>query len=975
VAESKTQVTADEEAIKDFVLATVSEKTGYPVEMLDLDLDLEADLGIDTIKQAELFATIRTHYNIPRREDLRLSEYNTLLKVVGFMQTASAETNQAQAAGMSVPAGSEVQSAASVPVDEEALDLAIERKQVEKGGIQRQVPSVVLRPRLDLCQPTGVNLDENSRVLVISDQGEVAKTLARKLRGRKIKVAVLQPDAGLAGSLQELLTEGNFQGVYFLPALDAIPALSSLDYETWQNAFEVRLNVLFTLMKTLPGKPFLVCATRMGGMHGYGVEPARAPEGGAVSGFAKAFAWERPESLVKVVDFSTPSNGASPAFIADCLFKETLADSGVVEVGWKNNLRFGIALVNKPVVDSADNIPDSILTSGNVFLVSGGGAGIIAPIIAELAAATSGTFYLLGRTHLPKPGDPDLDLLKTDRDVLKQKLAQRLVTEGLKVTPVLVERKLAALERASAVLETLSQVEKFGAKAHYICCDVTNASMVNQAMDKIIQSQGRVDVFLHAAGVEHSHKLEDKSFDEFRKVFTVKADGFFHIFKALEARNSLPKATVFFSSVAGRFGNAGQTDYSAVNDLLCKYASAMRRQYPAMKTMAIDWGAWAEVGMASRGYIPSLMERAGIEMMNPVQAASMLRKELTALMDDPEVILAGSLGMLLSPRRADGGLDVERANTALRQGKPIHKMVSRVTRLDLQEGVILEAEIDPKLEPYLRDHSMNGTPVLPGVIGIEGFSVAARHVASVLASDREEFTVSRLEDICFDVPFKFYRNEPRRIIWKARVVSEAEGLVAFATLESIRVRPGQKPEVIQHFSGKAFLEKAASISKDVVAQPPHWNGNATVQSEDIYRLYFHGPSFQVLDGVQRSGDKVLGKLRKDLPPTTSDGRSLSMPLLVELCFQTAGIWEAGTTGILALPHSIESIQLYRHDVNGIAIYAEVTPLESNGEGQRFNARVIDENGSIYLDLQNYSTVALPYSSSPELITPLKVLWD
>ena len=161
----------------------------------------------------------------------------------------------------------------------------------------------------------------------------------------------------------------------------------------------------------------------------------------------------------------------------------------------------------------------------------------------------------------------------------------------------------------------------------------------------------------------------------------------------------------------------------------------------------------------------------------------------------------------------------------------------------------------------------------------------------------------------------------------------------------------------------------------MVAQPPHWNGNATVQSEDIYRLYFHGPSFQVLDGVQRSGDKVLGKLRKDLPPTTSDGRSLSMPLLVELCFQTAGIWEAGTTGILALPHGIESIQLYRHDVNGIAIYAEVTPLESNGEGQRFNARVIDENGSIYLDLQNYSTVALPYSSSPELITPLKVLWD
>ena len=79
---------ADTEEIKVFVLAVVSEKTGYPVEMLDLELDLEADLGVDTVKQAELFATIRAHYNIPRREDLRLSDYNTLQKVISFMSEA-----------------------------------------------------------------------------------------------------------------------------------------------------------------------------------------------------------------------------------------------------------------------------------------------------------------------------------------------------------------------------------------------------------------------------------------------------------------------------------------------------------------------------------------------------------------------------------------------------------------------------------------------------------------------------------------------------------------------------------------------------------------------------------------------------------------------------------------------------------------------------------------------------------------------
>jgi len=44
----------------------VVEKTGYPREMLDLDLDMEADLGVDTVKQAEIFAAIRELYGIPR---------------------------------------------------------------------------------------------------------------------------------------------------------------------------------------------------------------------------------------------------------------------------------------------------------------------------------------------------------------------------------------------------------------------------------------------------------------------------------------------------------------------------------------------------------------------------------------------------------------------------------------------------------------------------------------------------------------------------------------------------------------------------------------------------------------------------------------------------------------------------------------------------------------------------------------------
>jgi len=71
--------------VKERVLALVAEKTGYPVDMLDLDLDLEADLGVDTVKQAEVFATIREAYNIARDENRKLRDYPTLAHVIRFV--------------------------------------------------------------------------------------------------------------------------------------------------------------------------------------------------------------------------------------------------------------------------------------------------------------------------------------------------------------------------------------------------------------------------------------------------------------------------------------------------------------------------------------------------------------------------------------------------------------------------------------------------------------------------------------------------------------------------------------------------------------------------------------------------------------------------------------------------------------------------------------------------------------------------
>jgi acyl carrier protein len=86
ITDHRSPITGHRSPITDKVLAIVAEQTGYPLDMLELDLDLEADLGVDTVKQAETFLAIRTAFDIPRRDDLSLRSYNTLEKVIGFVR-------------------------------------------------------------------------------------------------------------------------------------------------------------------------------------------------------------------------------------------------------------------------------------------------------------------------------------------------------------------------------------------------------------------------------------------------------------------------------------------------------------------------------------------------------------------------------------------------------------------------------------------------------------------------------------------------------------------------------------------------------------------------------------------------------------------------------------------------------------------------------------------------------------------------
>ena len=694
--------------VTDTVVGIVAELTGYPPDLLDVDLDLEADLGVDTVKQAEIFAAIRQHFGVARDDTLKLREFPTLTHVVGWIR----DKTDTGAPPKKVP----IDTAAATPSAAASMP-TVKGDIAATDRIPRRVPVAALRPDLKACVPTGVNLGAGTLVAVMPDQGGVADALVSRLTRLGVETLVLRP----VDDIDTVLADGSIDGVYWLTALDDEGRLEDMDLAGWQEALHHRVRNLYLTMRRLyEQSPFLVVATRLGGYHGYDEAGATCPLGGAVTGFAKAYRRERPDALVKAVDFAINRKTSA---LADVLIEETLRDPGCVEVGHAGGRRWGVGLADRPFPDAeeAGEVLDEVVGGDPVFLVTGAAGSIVSAITADLAAAFGGTFHLLDLTPAPDPADPDLVRYATDRDGFKAEIAARMRARGERPTPVLIERELARLERQHSALAAVRAIEEAGGTADYHSVDLTDAAAVEKVMAQVRDTSGRIGVLLHAAGIEVSHSLPDKEPREFDLVLGVKGDGLFNV---LHAVGAMPLgAVVAFSSVAGRFGNVGQTDYSAANDLQCKVLSSLRRTRPGVRTLAVDWTAWGTIGMATRGSIPTIMAAAGVDMLPAPAGVAWIRRELSTGMPDGEVVVAGALGALAAEFHDTGGVDPASVSAD-------GPMVGEVVRASVHDGLVVRTTLDPTARPFLDHHRIDGTPVLPGVMGMEAFAEVARLLGS-----------------------------------------------------------------------------------------------------------------------------------------------------------------------------------------------------------------------------------------------------
>jgi myxalamid-type polyketide synthase MxaE and MxaD len=170
-------------------------------------------------------------------------------------------------------------------------------------------------------------------------------------------------------------------------------------------------------------------------------------------------------------------------------------------------------------------------------------------------------------------------------------LSQWLVEQGAKHL-VLTARR-SATEAAQVVLDRLQQQ---GVQIRVVLADITQAVDVERIFQELSVSMPPLKGVIHAAGTLEDGLLLQQNWERFEKVMAPKILGswFLH-----QHTRTLPlDFFVCFSSVAALLGSAGQGNYAAANAFMDALAHYRRGQ--ALAGLSLNWGPWAELGMAAR---------------------------------------------------------------------------------------------------------------------------------------------------------------------------------------------------------------------------------------------------------------------------------------------------------------------------------------------------------------------------------------
>ena len=764
--------------IRPVLIALIAEKTGYPEEMLEPAMSLEADLGIDSIKRVEIFSALQEKLpGIPEMDQTQIASLRTIGDIIAHLNGASPEP------------------VVAVSNKIESPRFAVATRRVDRLG--------------------HVTLDKTDGPVAILGAEAVAKAIGKILtkKGYQIELAITD-DTGAVICLAGL---ENFADMQAAMAAN-------------QTAFEAAKSVAPRFAKH--GGVFVTVQDTGGDFS--------SPKGwnawaGGLTGLAKTASLEWPKARVKAIDIEVAKR--TPREVAEAIVEELLKGGPEPEVGLTSaNQRLVLEATQAETSGPALNVDSS-----SVVVATGGARGVTAVSLIRLAQTAKPKIVLLGRTALEK--EPAFCQGANDQTALRRAFLNDAQTQGLKLDPAKVSAKAAQVLATREIQATIAAMEQAGSAVKYLAIDARNAKELSTALDAIRKEWGPITGLVHGAGVLADKRLEDLTVAQFQSVFSTKVEG---LAALLEATSKDPLTfIVMFSSIAARTGNIGQTAYSMANEVLNRVACAESVRRGNCVVKSLNWGPW-DGGMVTAG-LRKHFEDQGIRLVGLEEGANLFTDEIL-----------------------NGGT------------KPVEVVLGGLPKLPNRE---LRIRIDQHSHPFLADHTIQDMPVLPTVEALEFFLRCARAQGNqsgpLVCTGLKVLRGVKLDQFTTGGNLFFVRPKTDTLF---ELVSP-DGTRHYEA--TITAGPAASPVKMSQFELKEFPWPEA----------------------DIYgKLLFHGPAFQVIRKVEGvSAEGIAGTLTGSLDRNWVDGHRHSDAAMLDGGLQLARLWGYHSLGKPTLPTSIGSL--------------------------------------------------------------------
>jgi acyl transferase domain-containing protein len=814
------------------LLEVVSEKTGYPVEMLELDMTLDADLGIDSIKRVEILSLLQERLpHAPKVTPDQLATLQTLRQIADYLGAGAAP---------------------ATAVSQESPTSHDSHKTPETttvAGIARSILTAV--PLADVGESPAVTVSAADEIWVVEDGAGLAAAVTTRLLadGRRSRVIPgLDPD-GLRiperlGGLLILPPVTGCDDLFHIAAFRLLQQCAS----ALQRAAAATGSVVLTVSR-LDGRFGLARGSRL-------VDPLS----GGLSALAKTARHEWPGVTCKALDLA---GSFSIEAAAEAICGELLS-VGPVEVGLCAEGRCGLELVPAPFSGERSAPP---LTAGDLVLVSGGARGVTAEVAVALAASCRPTLVLLGRSGAPE-AEPEWLAGLGDEAAVKRALVTRAPSG---TSPKKIDDEYRRIAANREMLATLARIAACGAVAAYRSVDVREPAAVATVVAEVRRQYGPVRGMIHGAGVLADRLITDKTPEQFQRVYATKIAGLRSILAAV-GEDEL-RFMALFSSSTGRFGRTGQVDYAVANEVLNKIAQNEARLRPGCRVSAINWGPW-DGGMVNAS-LKKVFAGEGVEVIGLSAGADTLLREISlAPGEGVETVVLGAAAEMSA---AAAPVSAPPRNQAL------------------AEAVVMELSVERF--PFLASHVMNGRAVLPVAMMVEWLSHGALH-------GNPGLRFHGFDDLRVLKGVTFSEHAPCTLRVLAGKAAKREAF--YVVPVELRGDADGAAGSILHARAEIVLanrlpEGIRSITDRSLAPYPHADG-----PYGGGRL-FHGPTFQGIEAVTGCGPEGITALVKAAPAPAQWIASplrtswLSDPLALDGSFQMMILWSLERSGAGSLP--------------------------------------------------------------------------